>query len=86
VQWANNTSGGLAFGQPLTPTLGSENRMTTFSELHDSREQAHLPRVAKGDYRLLRHCDYWDGAKSGVLIYENKKCWFQVFAEYDGQD
>lgn len=57
--------------------------MTTFSDLQSNQDLSHLPKIEKSQFRLLWHCDYWDGAKSGVLLYQNKKHWFQIFNESD---
>ncbi|MEJ2749462.1 MAG: hypothetical protein P8183_16395 [Anaerolineae bacterium] len=60
--------------------------MVTFSALLNSKNLDLLPKVEKGQFKLLWHCDYWDGAKSGMLLYKDKKHWFQVFNENDDKD
>lgn len=42
-----------------------------------------LPKVKWHDLRILWHCGYWDGPRSGLLSYKDIKYWFQVFDEPD---
>jgi hypothetical protein len=39
------------------------------------------PRIDRADVRLLWHADYWDGPRSGMLLYRGEECWFEVVAE-----
>lgn len=48
-----------------------------------------LPQFPHIDEKLLRvlwHCEYWDGPRSGVLIYMAKPHWFQIFGQGDEGD
>lgn len=52
--------------------------------LHEAAEAdgyLSAPRIGSADVRLLWHCDYWDGPRSGMLRYHGEECWFQVVAE-----
>jgi len=60
--------------------------MTTFSELQRTLNLNNLPRIEQNHFQLLWHCDYWDGVKSGVLLYQDREFWFQVFSESDTAD
>jgi hypothetical protein len=42
-----------------------------------------LPKIEWGHLRLLWHSDYWDGPKSGLLVYQESKYWFGVFEEFE---
>jgi hypothetical protein len=39
------------------------------------------PRIDYANLRLLWHDDYWDGPRSGMLLYHGEECWFEVVAE-----
>jgi hypothetical protein len=41
----------------------------------------HTPRIDRSEVRFLWHADYWDGPKSGMLLYRGEECWFEVVAE-----
>ena len=41
------------------------------------------PQVALGEIRLLWHSDYWDGPRSGMLVYNRQTYWFDVCEESD---
>jgi hypothetical protein len=38
-----------------------------------------LPQIDERDVRLLWHNDYYDGPLNGILLYQGKMCWFQIF-------
>ena len=42
-----------------------------------------LPRVDEDLLRVLWHCEYWDGPRSGVLLYMTQPHWFQIYGEED---
>ena len=45
-----------------------------------------LPQFPHIDEKLLLvlwHCEYWDGPRSGVLIYMAKPHWFQIYDQED---
>ncbi|HVV99369.1 MAG TPA: hypothetical protein VHB77_03450, partial [Planctomycetaceae bacterium] len=42
-----------------------------------------VPRIEMSDVRWLWHSEYWDGAISGMLLYQDAQCWFERFAEND---
>ena len=39
------------------------------------------PRIGFSEVRLLWYSDFWDGPRSGMLVYRGEQCWFQVIAE-----
>jgi hypothetical protein len=39
------------------------------------------PHIDRTEVRLLWHADYWDGPRSGMLLYCGEECWFQIIAE-----
>jgi hypothetical protein len=43
----------------------------------------HLPRIERGEIRLLWHHAFWDGPLSGLCLYQGRKCWFERCAEGD---
>jgi hypothetical protein len=42
------------------------------------------PRIDRAEVRLLWYCDFWDGPRSGMLVYRGEECWFEVVAENEG--
>jgi hypothetical protein len=42
-----------------------------------------VPKVQRAAVRLLWHADYWDGPKSGLVVYQGEQCWIEVVAESD---
>ena len=58
--------------------------MHRFKEITDTADGYHrVPRVERNDVRLLWHSDFWDGPRSGMLLYKGEECWFELFAEND---
>lgn len=45
---------------------------------------ANIPKAQPDDLHMLWHSDYWDGPRSGLLLYRGQKLWFEVFDELDG--
>lgn len=37
--------------------------------------------VDLSEVKYLWHCEYWDGARSGVALFEGKRCWFLLEKE-----
>lgn len=35
----------------------------------------------KGQTRLLWYNDYYDGPRSGLMLWDNKKCWYKIYDE-----
>ena len=60
--------------------------MLTRSELSASDAYRQLPQIPRSDVQLLWHADYWDGPRSGLLLFRGQRCWFEVFAENDDED
>jgi hypothetical protein len=60
--------------------------MPTRSELSTPDAYRQLPQVPAAELQLLWHGDYWDGRRSGLLLYRGERCWFEVFAENDDED
>lgn len=52
-----------------------KQRCKTIRELKDLREET------KGLTRMLWHHDYWDGPRSGVMLWNGEKCWFSIHQE-----
>ncbi len=42
-----------------------------------------LPRIDENLLRVLWHSEYWDGPRSGVLLYMARPHWFQICGEED---
>ncbi|HNT76083.1 MAG TPA: hypothetical protein PKH77_13800 [Anaerolineae bacterium] len=38
-----------------------------------------LPQIDVKEVRMLWHCAYWDGPLDGILLYQGKLHWFQIF-------
>jgi hypothetical protein len=45
-----------------------------------------LPQAPLTAVTLLWHSDFWDGPRSGLLVYAGEQCWFEVVAENDDPD
>ena len=60
--------------------------MTRLLELSKTEDLVRLPKIDWHAAKLLWHDDYWDGPKSGLLLYQDKRYWFQVFEESDDSD
>jgi hypothetical protein len=43
------------------------------------------PRIDCAEVRLLWHADYWDGPRSGMLLYDGKEFWYEVVAESEDE-
>lgn len=54
-----------------------------------SEEIKELPKIPREKVKYLWYSDYWDGIRSGMLLYNNQKYWFALFddatdyAKYD---
>jgi hypothetical protein len=44
-----------------------------------------VPQIDPAELRLLWHADFWDGPRSGMLLYRGEECWFQVIAENEDE-
>jgi hypothetical protein len=55
-------------------------------ELQGREPPVDLPRVGAGDYTLLWISGYWDGPKSGMLLYKGVEHWFEMFGHNDDDD
>jgi hypothetical protein len=42
-----------------------------------------LNNIDRQEVKLLWSYDWWDGPISGMLIYREEKCWFQLFTDSD---
>ena len=61
--------------------------MTTFAEISEQPEGlCAVPQVSRDSVQLLWHHDFWDGPKSGLLLYKKERCWFACVAENEGED
>jgi hypothetical protein len=55
--------------------------MTRLLELATMEDLVRLTKIDWHSAKLLWHDDYCDGPKSGLLLYQNKRYWFQVFKD-----
>jgi hypothetical protein len=53
----------------------------TLADITGPEDYLRAPRIDGADVRLLWHADFWDGPRSGMLVYRGEECWFQVIAE-----
>lgn len=54
--------------------MGMERAWEAESRMADTLiEYAHLPQIDGGEVRLLWHCDFWDGPRSGLCLYQGRK-------------
>ncbi len=60
--------------------------MLTFADITGADEYLRAPRIETAELRLLWHCDFWDGPRSGMLDYRGEQCWFQIVAESEEDD
>ena len=59
--------------------------MLTFGDIVGD-EYLRAPRIESAELRLLWYSDFWDGPRSGMLVYRGEECWFQVVAESEEDD
>src|SRR6476646_1459743 len=57
--------------------------MIKLSDLTGKRDYLLLPHIPRNEVRILWHEAYWDGVKSGFLLYDGQKYWFEVCDEAD---
>jgi hypothetical protein len=55
--------------------------MLTLRDIAGPEGYLAAPRIEREEVRLLWHVDYWDGPRSGMLLYRGEHCWFVVVAE-----
>jgi hypothetical protein len=55
--------------------------MTTLADIAGPDGCERVPRIDRAEVRLLWHSSYWDGPRSGMLVYHGEPCWFEVVAE-----
>ena len=61
--------------------------MTTFTEISKQPDGYRaLPLVPREAANLLWFSDFWDGPRSGMLEYNDERCWFEVIAENEDDD
>ena len=53
----------------------------TFSEAKENSKYRSLPELDRSQLELLWYSDFWDGPKNGLLVFDGRKYWFQVFQE-----
>ena len=53
----------------------------TLADITGADDYLRSPRIEFAEVRLLWHADFWDGPKSGMLVYRGEERWFQVIAE-----
>ncbi len=60
--------------------------MMTLADIAGPDQYLHAPRIERAEVRLLWHSDYWDGPRSGMLIFRGEECWFQVVSESEDDE
>jgi hypothetical protein len=58
----------------------------TLADISGPKDYLRAPHIDRADVRLLWHVDFWDGPRSGMLVYRGEECWFQVVAESKDDD
>jgi hypothetical protein len=58
----------------------------TLADFNRPEDYLRTPQIAREDVRLLWHVDFWDGPRSGMLVYHGEECWFQIVAESEDAD
>jgi hypothetical protein len=53
----------------------------TLADIAGPEDYRRAPKTDRDEVRLLWHSDFWDGPRSGMLVYRGEECWFQVAAE-----
>ena len=53
--------------------------MTTYSKVIDSRDLSDVPQIDRKDIKFIWYGNWWDGPIDGMLLYRNRKCWFDMF-------
>ena len=60
--------------------------LAIYSELKNAKNISNIPQINFNDLKLLWHEEFWDGPINGILLYQNKKCWFEMISENDGSE
>ena len=47
---------------------------------------ADLPKIEGSGYKLLWFSDYYDGEINGMLLYKDRKYWYQIYSESEDED
>ena len=55
--------------------------MVTLADIAAPNGYLRAPRIDRAEVRLLWHDAFWDGPRSGMLLYCGEDCWFEVVAE-----
>jgi hypothetical protein len=55
--------------------------VVTLADIAGTGSLPGIPRIDRAEVRLLWHADFWDGPKSGMLVYRGERHWFEVVAE-----
>jgi len=53
----------------------------TLADIIGSEDYRRAPQIAREEVRFLWCVDFWDGPRSGLLVYRGEECWFQIVAE-----
>lgn len=55
----------------------------TLADMSVPNAYLQVPQIDRAEVRLLWHSDFWDGPRSGMLVFRGEECWFEVVAEND---
>lgn len=58
----------------------------TLEELRDKKPPSELLQLSSKDYQKIWISDYWDGPISGMLLFEERYCWFERIQEKEEEE
>jgi antitoxin (DNA-binding transcriptional repressor) of toxin-antitoxin stability system len=61
----------------------NSEQMLTFTDISAPDGYIAVPQIPGDQVQILWHVDFWDGPRSGVLLYRDERYWFEVVAEND---
>src|SRR5262245_51968463 len=73
------------------PLIGSDRypgrtNSMKLGEITGGQSYLSAAQIDRADLRFLWHSDFWDGPRSGMLVYRGEECWFEVIDESEGDD
>jgi hypothetical protein len=75
---------GISPPKTRSRALGEEAlRVLTRAGISGPTGYLRAPRIDPAAVRLLWHVDFWDGPRSGMLLYRGEERWFELVAEGD---
>jgi hypothetical protein len=57
----------------------------TLADITGTADYQRTPRIDRAEVRMLWHDEFWDGPMSGMLIHQDRECWFQMVAESEDE-